>query len=230
VINSHPRRAGPLSLVVRRAVMFAFLRRATCPPEVERLTSVLVDEPAGLPDEVFRRCQAADALAALGSAAGPALPALLRTLVVPVSVDCALALRVAAAAAVWRVSGQCEVALPFLAWALKDEYWGVAPRAVEILAEIGHAAVVPDLVRLAERRLSHGPFAFEEFTRVDGGQKSESLLAAVTEALGRCGRGRWNGASYASEARAMLTKLADSGDARVRDVALRALTGLEDVA
>src|SRR4051812_44263067 len=125
----------------------------TVPLAVGDLASLLSDEPARSPDDVFRRCQAADALVDLGPDALPALPALLRTLVVPVTVDCALALRVAAAAAVWKVGGRSDAALPFLAWALKDEYWGVARRAAEVLAEIGPAAVVPDLVRVAGCRL-----------------------------------------------------------------------------
>jgi HEAT repeat protein len=186
-----------------------------------------LDPHAGCGVLVGRRCQAADALAALGPEAAPALPALLRTLIVPVTVDCALALRVAAAAAVWKVARNSSEAIPFLAWALKDEYWGVAPRAVEILAEIGHAAVVPDLIRLAERRLAHGPFDFEKFSCIAGEGDSRPLLAAVADALGRCGRGCWEDPSYLSEARATLTKLASSDDERVRDAALRALAGRE---
>jgi hypothetical protein len=200
--------------------------RAT-PSEVERLASVLIDEPARSPDEVFRRCQAADGLAALGPRAESAVPAILRTLVVPVAVDGAVALRVAAAAALWKVSHRFDVAIPFLAWALKDEYWGVAPRAVAVLSEIGHAAVVPDLVRLAERRLSHGPLPFERFTTEDEGRDSEPLLAAVARALGRCAQGRWDGPSYSSEARATLSRLAACGDESVRSTALEALSRLE---
>jgi hypothetical protein len=189
---------------------------------------VLTDEPADSPEEVFRRCRAADDLARLGPAAVSALPALLRTLIVPVRVDCVLALRVAAAAAAWKVGGGFEPSLPVLTWALKDEYWGVAPRAIEVLAEIGHAAVVPDLVRLAERRLSHGPFFFEDDSRCAGVPEPEPLLGGVAKALGSCGRNQWDGLSYATEARAMLTRLADSADERVRVAALKALTNLEE--
>jgi hypothetical protein len=197
--------------------------------QVEKLASVLVDRSANSPEEVWRRCRAADALAAIGPGAAPAVPALLCTLVVPVTVDCGLALRVAAAAALWRVGRHWSVAVPFLTWALKDEYWGVAPRAVEILAEIGHAAVVPDLIRLAERRLTHGPFHFEEFAGTSGNAESRPLLVAVADALGNCGRGRWEGPSYSSEARAALSKLAVFDDERVRDAAVRGLALLKVV-
>jgi HEAT repeat protein len=149
-------------------------------------------------------------------------------LVVPVEVDCALALRVSAAAAIWRVGHTCDVAIPFLAWALKDEYWGVVPRAVEILAEIGHAGVVPDLVRLAERRLAHGPFRFEDVLLDCGENERKPLLAAVANALGRCGRGQWESPSHQAGARATLAVLAASGDQLVRDAALDALAGLDD--
>ncbi len=191
---------------------------------VDQLASVLTDEPANSPTEVFIRCRAADALADLGPKAAPAIPALRRTLVVPVTVDCGLALRVSAAAALWRASGHWNLAVPFLTWALKDEYWGVAPRAVEILAEIRHAAVVPDLIRLAERRIAHGPFPFEEFRNA----QSRPLLAALADAIGHCGRSRWEGPSYSSDALVMLSKLAAFDDERVRDAAVRALALLRD--
>lgn len=194
------------------------------PSLVEQLASVLVDEPANSQTEVFIRCRAADALADLRREAAPAIPALRRTLVVPVTVDCGLALRVAAAAALWRASGHWSLAIPFLAWALKDEYWGVAPRAVEILAEIRHAAVVPDLIRLAERRIANGPFHFEAF----GNAQSQPLLAALADAIGHCGRSRWDGPSYSSEAFVMLSKLAAVDDEAVRDAAVRAQALLRD--
>ncbi len=219
---------GQVSCVVRRLAILGLCRRAALPSELERLTSVLSNEPASSPAEVGLRCQAAEALAALGPAASSAVPALLQTLVVPITVDCALALRVAAAAAVWKVGHRCDVAIPFLAWALKDEYWGVAPRAVAVLSEIGHAAVVLDLVRLAERCLEHGPFHFETFSEAAGEQDSEPLLAAVADAIGRCARGRGEGRSYLGEARATLLKLAAFEDGRVRAAASEALSGLED--
>jgi HEAT repeat protein len=120
------------------------------------------------------------------------------------------------------------VAIPFLAWALKDEYWGVAPRAVAVLSEIGHAAVVPDLVRLAERRLEHGPFFFEKFVAAGGEQDLEPFLAAVAIAIGRCARGRWEGRTYLNDARATLMKLVASDDVRVRAAASEALSVLEE--
>jgi hypothetical protein len=203
------------------------LRPPTTPAEVERLAAVLIDEPARSPAEVFRRCQAADDLAALGPEAVAAVPALLRTLVVPVTVDCVDALRVAAAAAIWKISHRFDVSIPFLLWALKDDYWGVVPRAVEVLSEIGHATVVPDLVWLAERRLSRGPFPFETFSAGTEGHDSEPFLATVARALGSCGQGLFDGCSYASEARATLAKLADSIDERVRAAALEALAWIE---
>ena len=102
--------------------------------DTDALTAVSSNQAADSAQEVFRRCEAADALGSIGPPAISALPSLLHTLVVPVRVDCGLALRVAAAAAIWRVGRRFDVVLPFLVWALKDEYWGVAPRAVEVLA------------------------------------------------------------------------------------------------
>jgi hypothetical protein len=107
-----------------------------------------------------------------------------------------LVLRVAAATAVWRVGGRHDPALPVLAWALKDEYWGVSRQAAEVIGEMGGLAhgATPDLVRLADRRLAHGPFRFEDYERAAGAQTGpESLLAVVTTALGRCGRGSSTG-------------------------------------
>lgn len=199
------------------------------PAEIEQLASVLVDEPANSVQEVLRRCQATDALAAVGPAAAPAVPALRRTLVVPVAVDCALILRVAAAAALWEVEGNWSVAMPFLAWALKDEHWGVAPRALGVIAQIGHAAVVPDLIRLAERRLAHGPFQCEELSPASEDIQNEPLLATIAHALGCCGRGRWEGATYTTEARDVLSTMARCEDQRVSDSARAALAMLIDV-
>jgi hypothetical protein len=212
--------------------MFEFLKRTQEPPAVQNLMGLLVDAPATTPEEVFRRCQAAEALAALGPAACAALPALLRTLVVPVAVDCALALRVAAAVAVWKVSGCRDVALPFLAWALKDDYWGVSRRAAAVLAEMGPQAheATPDLVALAERRLTRGPFYFEVFEQAAPDPVgATSLLAVVAVALGRCGCGYAHG----REARGMLARMARSGEGDVRAAARHALEvlgtcGLED--
>jgi hypothetical protein len=117
MITDGPRRAEPLSLGgTRRAIMGLFRRSAT-PSEVERLASVLIDEPAYSPDEIFRRCQALESLSALGPPARAALPAMLRTLMVDVTVDCVLALRVAAGQVAWRVSHRLDVAVRFLAWA-----------------------------------------------------------------------------------------------------------------
>jgi HEAT repeat protein len=196
--------------------------------EVEQLASVLVDSPARSVSEVVRRCRAADALAALGPTAASAIPMLLRMLTVPVQVDCGLALRVAAAAALWKIGRQSSVAMPFLAWALKDEYWGVVGRAVEILAEIGHAAVVPDLIRLAERRMAHGPFHFEEMSTCVDKADTLPLMANIAIALGHCARGEWSGPSYLSEARTALIKLSTVDDDRVRNAAFSAISELEN--
>jgi HEAT repeat protein len=133
---------------------------------------------------------------------------------------------VAAAAAIWRVGQNWSLAIPFLTWALKDEYWGVAPRGAEILAEIGHAAVIPDLVRLAERRRAHGPFVYEGASGGPEESDRRPLLAVVADALARCGGGSWEGPSYRSEAIATLSRLAGHGDERVREAALRALAEL----
>jgi hypothetical protein len=206
----------------------AMVHHTATDAKVERLVSTLVDNPADSPEEVFRRCRAIDELAALGPSASAALPALLRTLVVPVTVDCAIVLRVGAASAIWKVSHhQFDVVLPFLAWALKDDHWGVIDRALSVLTEIGHPAIVPDLVHLAERRLANGPFYFEKFLSDSVEQDSKPLLASVASALGQSAKGRWDGPSYRSEARAILAKLANSGDERVRAAAESASARLE---
>ena len=85
------------------------------------LVAILTDETVRTPIEVFRRCQALEQLSACGTTTIRVLPAVLRSLFVPVSTDCVLVLRVAAAEAVWKVGGRDDLALPFLAWALKDE-------------------------------------------------------------------------------------------------------------
>jgi hypothetical protein len=88
----------------------------------------------------------------------------------------------------------------------------------------------PDLVALAERRLTRGPFYFEVFEQAaPAGSGATSLLAVVAVALGRCGCGRAHG----REARGMLTRLARSEDEDVRAAARHALEvlgtcGLED--
>lgn len=193
--------------------------------DVDTFAKVLVDKPAMSPEEVFHRCQAAEALSAIGAAASGAMPALLRTLVVPVAVDCVLALRVAAAEAVWKVGGRHDLALPFLAWALKDAYWGVSRKAAKVLGEMGTVAhdATPDLVRLAEWRLAHGQFFFEELDEVTPAKSSpESLLVIVVNALGRCGRGL----AHCQVAREALTRFAASGEEDVRMAAREALVTL----
>lgn len=154
------------------------------------------------------------------------MPHLLQTLVVPVFIDCGLILRVSAATAIWKIDRRLDIVLPFLTWALKDEYWGVAPRAVEVLAEIGCAEVVPDLVLLAERRLRRGPFHFEEYASIAGRETETPFLVLIANALGQCGRGLSHGRSFAPEAKEMLVKLADYGDEPLRKAALTNLQEL----
>lgn len=191
---------------------------------VEKFIGILTEEPVKTAQEVFHRCEAAEALAKLGPAAPAATPALIRTLVVPVTVDCWLALRVAAAEAVWKVGGRLDLALPFLAWALKDEYWGVSRKAAQVLGEMGPVAhdAIPDLARLADRRSAHGPFHFEQFEPDAGNPETSSLLAIVAIALGRCGRG----IAHFQEARRILTQLTASQEEDARTAALQALEGL----
>lgn len=189
---------------------------------MEQYVGILTDDPAETPQEVFRRCAAAAALARLGPAAHAAMPALLRTLVVPVSVDCVLALRVAAAEALWKVGRRHDLALPFLGWALKDEYWGVSRKAAQVLGEMGSVAhdAIPDLVRLTERRCAQGRFHFEDFEQLGGAApEPSSLLAVAATALGRCGRG----VAHRQEAHGMLTRLTTSKEEDVRTAAVRAL-------
>lgn len=185
------------------------------------LIGSLTSAPAETPAEVFRRCQALEELASLGAEAADALPAILESLVVPVSVDCVLALRVAAAEAAWKVGGRHDLALPILAWALKDEYWGVSRKAAEVLGEMGTVAheAVPDLVTLAERRLKNGPFYFERFEQAT---PQQSLLVTVARALGNCGRG----VRYRGQACDTLGQLSACPEGGVEVAAARALEGL----
>jgi hypothetical protein len=202
--------------------MFSLFKRQKDRLAVNDYIGILTDEPARTPQEVFRRCQAVEALANLGPVAHAAMPALLGTLMVPVSVDCVLALRVAAAEALWKVGGRHDLALPFLAWALKDEYWGVARKAAQVLGEMGSVAheAIPDLVRLADRRWAQGRFHFEEFEQMAGtGSEPGPLLAVVATALGRCGRG----VAHWQEAHEMLTRLTACKEEDARNAAVRAL-------
>ena len=68
------------------------------------------------------------------------------------------------------------------------------------------------------------------YSRIVSEPEPVPLLAAVADALRRCGRGRWDRPSYATDARATLDKLADTCDGRVRDAVLSALRGLDGVA
>ena len=183
---------------------------------------ILTDEPVTSAAEVFRRCEVLHALSRRGPEAHFSMPAIVRTLVVSVNVDCVLALRVAAAEAAWKVGERHDLALPFLAWALTDEYWGVSLQAVQVLSEMGCVAhdAVPDLVRLAERRHARGRFHFEEFEQANAAaSKADSLLAVVATALGRCGRG----VEHWREARGVLTMLLASPEEDARSAAARAL-------
>ncbi len=128
----------------------------------------------------------------------------------------------------WKVSHQFDVALPILAWALKDEYWGLVLPTVEVLAEIRHAAVIPDLVHLAERRLANGPFHFEQFTAATMPDGARPLLSAVAHGLGQCGQNSRGDQSSALNARAMLLRLAGHEDEAVRSEASKALAELGD--
>ena len=149
---------------------------------IDELVAVLSDAAADTPWEVFRRCQAADALGDHGPIAAAAVPALVRTLTVPVAVDCALVLRVAAARALWRVGRRADLALPHLIAALEDEYWGAVRTAVETLGEMGEAGrpAAAGLVALAKRRLDGGPFLFERWADPRGVGRAAPLLAVVT--------------------------------------------------
>ena len=188
------------------------------------LVAVLTDETADSPHEVFRRCHALEQLSASGAETVGALPAILRSLIVPVSVDCVLALRVAAAEAAWKVGARHDLALPFLAWALKDEYWGVSRKAAQVLAEMGSVAhdVIPDLANLAERRLDHGPFHYEEFGDVNDGA---SLLTAIATAIGNCGRG----IEHVEAARRILSRIVHCEDPDACTAAQQAVKQLQDI-
>src|SRR5262249_38516127 len=132
-------------------------------PEWQGLAEVLSDRPITSAQEAFSRFEALEGLAKMGHVASPAMPAILRTLRVRISVDCHLLIRVAAAEAALRVGNRCDIALPFLVWALQDEQWGAARRAVQLLGDLewqipAQIGALPELIRLAERRLDAGPF------------------------------------------------------------------------
>ena len=186
--------------------------------DVERLIGLLPAEPLESLVAVTRCCATVESLAAMGAAADAAMPALLRILTIPVSLDCAIAVRVAAAEAVWKVGQRHDLALPILAWALKDEQWGMSEKAAKLLGEMGGIAhgTTPDLIGLADRRIAHGPFFFETFT---DREDSLSLLAVVARALGHCGYG----VTYGKQTREMLTRLARSQDQDARTAAVHEL-------
>lgn len=186
---------------------------------MEQIAAILTDETADSPDEVFRRCRALEQLAASGPKSIETLPAILRSLVVGVSVDCVLALRVAAAEAVWKVGMRHDLALPFLAWALKDEYWGASRKAAQVLYEMGAIAhdALPDLVNLAERRLDYGPFHFETL-----GQ-NVPLLPVVASALASCGHGM----QHIAAANRVLMRIMDCDDIGTCAAAQQAIKQLQ---
>ena len=68
-----------------------------------RWLAILTKTSVNSPQDVFRRCEALQEIAADGSKHADLLPVVIQSLTVHVSVDCVLALRVAAAAAVWKV-------------------------------------------------------------------------------------------------------------------------------
>jgi len=190
------------------------------PARVDELTAALSDATVDAPWEVFRRCEAADALGEMGPAAETAIPALVRTLSVRVTVDCVLALRVAAARALWRVGRRADLALPYLLKALDDDYWGVARTAIETLGEMEEAGqpAAAKLVSLAKKRLASGPFHFEQWVEGAGSGQPAPLLAAVAAALGACAAG-------SAETRDILLELARNPDGSVRASAEAALAG-----
>jgi HEAT repeat protein len=127
---------------------------------------------------------------------------------------------VAAAEAVWKVGQRRDLALPFLIYALKDEYWGVALQASQVLGEMGGSAseAIVDLIELADRRLSKGPFSFER-----GERDSRPLLAVVATAIGQCGLGL----KRPREVSDVLRRIATSAESEVRSAALVAVTKVE---
>ncbi len=191
---------------------------------LKELVAILTDAPVQTTQEVFRRCDALEQLSASGTASMDALPAIMRSLVVQVSVDCALALRVAAAEAVWKVGQRHDLALPFLAWALKDEYWGVSQKATEVLAGMGTVAheAIPDLVNLAERRLTQGPLHYEGLHH---GNNAKSLLVIIATTLGNCGLG----IAHIDAARRTLRRIIECGDFEASHAAQQAFEQLNDV-
>lgn len=185
---------------------------------IDELAAALPDSTADGPGEVFRRCEAADALGVLGPSAAPAVPALIRTLTVRVTVDCVDVLRVAAARALWRIDGRADLALPHLTRALQDDNWGVVRTAVETLAEMGTAAqpAAPDLIALARKRLVSGPFHFEQWVEAPGREPLPPLLADLATAIGRC-------AAAHAEGQAVLSEMVRDPDERVRAAAAAGL-------
>ncbi len=207
--------------------MFGTFKRQKPHTSVDDIACVLVDEPVDCIFDLRRRCQAIEELLTVGADGFDAMPALLRTLVVKVSIDCHLILRVVAAEAVWKIGERHDLALPFLTWALKDDYWGISRKAAEVLGEMGPIAhqAIPDLVWIVDQRLNCGPFLFETIDDVvQAESKPRPFLAVLATALGQCGLGY----AHPQEAREALLRLTSFEDEVVRTAARQSLDLLEE--
>ncbi|MFJ4337800.1 PBS lyase [Streptomyces sp. NPDC088915] len=137
----------------------------------------------GLPDA--DRCAAARVLGGIGPAAAPAAPALR-----PVLASRDPWARVRAAAALWRVTGETEEALPVLL-AVWEENRHARVDIAECLAEMGPAASAARLVVLTEltRRRRHN--AREGGSGTHDVHLDEKLLTLCRAALARMERGAY---------------------------------------
>ncbi|KOX33673.1 MULTISPECIES: HEAT repeat domain-containing protein [unclassified Streptomyces] len=137
----------------------------------------------GLPDA--DRCAAARALGEIGRSAAAAAPALR-----PALVSRDLWVRVHAAAALWRTTGETEEALPVLLAAWEEDRHARVDIA-ECLAEMGPAASAAQLVVLTEltRRRRHN--AREGASGTHDVHLDEKLLTLCRAALARMERGAY---------------------------------------
>jgi len=97
-------------------------------------------------DEADGRLAAAEALGEMGPAAKPALPALRKRLRGEANMC------IAAAAAIWEITGEADEALPGFVHALVAPEWSCRMRAAEALGRMGHAAkeAIPALEKTTE--------------------------------------------------------------------------------
>ena len=207
--------------------MFRLFCRTPAPSEVEQLTSILVDEPVRSPEKYSAAAKPqTDWVRWSGRCRRPPGP-------LP-DVGGPRHRRLRTCSPGRRGRGDLEGEPPirrcdsFLAWALKDEYWGVAHRQSRSCRRSVMRRWCQTLCGSRSTDSRMGRFTSSVPSTTPRRRHQIPFSATIAEALGRCALGRWEGRSCVSEARATLTKLAASGDDRVRVAAMEALAGLAE--